>query len=96
VLRYLSSLRQVLLDQDAGGFAPVEAVAHALAAQRGWESLTTADLLALAEADPRRYEVRDGRIRARYGHTVHVEQPAFLLLPIEPSDNEREASREIA
>ena len=74
---------EVGLTLDAGGFAPVETVAHALATQRGWESLTASDLLALAGADPRRYEVRDGRIRARYGHTVHVEQPGEPALPPE-------------
>jgi len=74
---------EVGLTLDEGGFAPVEAVARALAGQRGWELLTTSDLLALADADPRRYEVRDGRIRARYGHTITVEQPGEPALPPE-------------
>jgi putative RNA 2'-phosphotransferase len=74
---------EVGLTLDAGGFAPVDAVAAALATQRGWESLTSADLLALVAADPRRYEVRDGRIRARYGHTIQVEQPGEPALPPE-------------
>jgi len=74
---------EVGLTLDAGGFAPVETVAHALASQRGWESLTASDLLALAAADARRYEVRDGRIRARYGHTVTVEEPGEPALPPE-------------
>jgi putative RNA 2'-phosphotransferase len=74
---------EVGLTLDAAGFATVEAVAGALAAQRGWESVTASDLLALAAADPRRYEVRDGRIRARYGHTTAVEQPGESAVPPE-------------
>jgi RNA:NAD 2'-phosphotransferase (TPT1/KptA family) len=60
---------EVGLTLDEGGFAPVEAVARALAGQRGWELLTTSDLLALADADPR-----------RYAHMRAV-PPEFLLLP---------------
>ncbi len=74
---------EVGLSLDAGGFAPLEAVAQALAGQRGWESVTVADLAAVAEADPRRYEIRDGLIRARYGHTVSVEQPGEPAFPPE-------------
>ncbi len=74
---------EVGLSLDAGGFVPLDDVARALAAQPGWESLTVADLIGVAEADPRRYEVRDGRIRARYGHTVTVEQPGEPALPPE-------------
>lgn len=74
---------EVGLSLDAGGFVPLDDVARALAAQPGWESLTVADLVGIAEADPRRYEVRDGRIRARYGHTVTVEQPGEPALPPE-------------
>lgn len=74
---------EVGLALDAGGFAPLEAVALALATQRGWESLTVTDLVAVAEADPRRYEVRDAMIRARYGHTVTVAQPGEPAFPPE-------------
>jgi putative RNA 2'-phosphotransferase len=74
---------EVGLTLDAGGFAPVDVVAQALATQRGWETLTSADLLALVAADPRRYEVRGGRIRARYGHTIQVEEPGEPAMPPE-------------
>ncbi|MGH2348575.1 MAG: RNA 2'-phosphotransferase, partial [bacterium] len=47
---------EVGLTLDAGGFAPLEALAQALATQPGWESLAVSDLVAVAEADPRRYE----------------------------------------
>lgn len=68
---------------DAGGFVPLDALAGALARQPGWESVTQGDLLEMASADPRRYEVRDGRIRARYGHTVAVAQPGDPAFPPE-------------
>jgi putative RNA 2'-phosphotransferase len=74
---------EVGLSLNAGGFAPLEAVGQAIAGQPGWESLTVADVAAVAEADPRRYEVRDGMIRARYGHTVTVEQPGEVAVPPE-------------
>ncbi len=74
---------EVGLTLDAGGFAPLEALAQALAAQPGWAAVTAADVVAVAEADPRRYEVRDGMIRARYGHTVTVAQPGEPAYPPE-------------
>ncbi len=74
---------EVGLTLDGGGFVPVEALAAALSTQRGWESLCADDLVALSAADPRRYELSDGRIRARYGHTITVEQPGEAALPPE-------------
>lgn len=74
---------EVGLTLDSGGFVGVEALAEALSTQRGWESLCADDILALAAADPRRYELNDGRIRARYGHTVTVEHPGEAALPPE-------------
>ncbi len=74
---------EVGLRLDEGGFVAVEALSEALATQPGWDSLTASDLVALAQADPRRYEVLDGRIRARYGHTVSVERPGEPALPPE-------------
>jgi putative RNA 2'-phosphotransferase len=68
---------------DVGGYADLHALAAALAAQPGWDTLSASDLMALAAADPRRYEVRGGRIRARYGHTVSVEAPGEPALPPE-------------
>ncbi len=74
---------EVGVSLDAGGYADLESLAVALATQPGWESLSSRDLVALAEVDPRRYEVRDGRIRARYGHTVSVAEPGELARPPE-------------
>lgn len=74
---------EVGLSLDAAGFAPLEALAGALATQPGWESVSAEDLMALADSDPRRYEVRDGRMRARYGHTIAVEEPGEAAMPPE-------------
>ncbi len=74
---------EVGLSLDEGGFVDVDALSQALASQPGWDSITANDLVALAQADARRYEVRDGRIRARYGHTVTIEQPGEPALPPE-------------
>lgn len=68
---------------DAGGFAPLDALSRALARQPGWESVTADDILKMASADPRRYEIRNGKIRARYGHTVAVAQPGDAAFPPE-------------
>jgi putative RNA 2'-phosphotransferase len=74
---------EVGVQLDPGGFAPLDELAAALATQSGWESLTADDLVALAIADPRRYEVRDGRMRARYGHTVTIQEPGEPAVPPE-------------
>ncbi|MDR7523589.1 MAG: RNA 2'-phosphotransferase [Armatimonadota bacterium] len=68
---------------DPAGFVSLDVLAGALAKQPGWETISTSDLVALAAADPRRYEIQDGRIRARYGHTVSVEQPGEPAVPPE-------------
>ncbi len=74
---------EVGLQLDEGGFVGIDALSRALAGQPGWDSVTVGDLIALAQADPRRYEVRDGRMRARYGHTVSIQQPGEPALPPE-------------
>jgi putative RNA 2'-phosphotransferase len=68
---------------DPAGYTDLEGLAAALATQPGWESLSPGDIVALAHTDPRRYEVQDGRIRARYGHTVNVAEPGEHALPPE-------------
>jgi putative RNA 2'-phosphotransferase len=71
------------LTLDAEGFVSLEALARALATQPGWEEVTAAEVAGVAAADPRRYELRDGRIRARYGHTVAVQAPGEPAVPPE-------------
>lgn len=58
---------------DPHGWASVEALLAAVRRQRGWEDATAADLEAVVRLPGRRrFELRDGRIRALYGHTVPV------------------------
>ncbi|MDR7482954.1 MAG: RNA 2'-phosphotransferase [Armatimonadota bacterium] len=71
------------LTLDAEGFVELGALARALAAQPGWEEITAGEVASVAAADPRRYELRDGRIRARYGHTVQIQAPGTPALPPE-------------
>jgi putative RNA 2'-phosphotransferase len=52
---------------------------------RGYHWLRAHHLVAIAESDPKgRYEVRDDRIRATYGHTLEVD----LDLPTDPIPDE--------
>jgi putative RNA 2'-phosphotransferase len=69
------------LSLDANGWVSLPGIAKAISSQhRGYHWLRVHHLVAIAESDPKgRYEVRDDRIRATYGHTVEVE----LDLPTE-------------
>lgn len=59
------------LELDAQGWTPIDQLVEALRAEPGWETLQAADVDAMIAAAPRqRHELRDGRIRARYGHSV--------------------------
>ena len=57
---------------DEEGWTPVADLLTALARMRHqWQHLTEADLRAMmAQAAKQRYELRDGRIRALYGHSI--------------------------
>lgn len=60
------------LELDEAGWVPAAALFIALRAEnRSWSSLNEADLaLMIARSDKKRYELRDGRIRALYGHST--------------------------
>jgi len=60
------------LELDEEGWAPVDQLLTALRqARREWRDLTVDDLAAMiAHSGKRRYEMRDGRIRALYGHSL--------------------------
>lgn len=60
------------LELDEEGWAPVAQLLSALRqARREWRDLTEEDLEAMiAHSAKRRYEMRDGRIRALYGHSL--------------------------
>jgi putative RNA 2'-phosphotransferase len=60
------------LELDDGGWVPTEALLGALRAERpGWATLSEADLAQMiAQSDKKRHELKDGRIRALYGHST--------------------------
>jgi putative RNA 2'-phosphotransferase len=73
------------LELDAEGWVTVDALLAALRERRpAWESLRAEHLAEmLAQSDKQRYEMRDGRIRALYGHSL----PGRLAkTPAEPPD----------
>jgi putative RNA 2'-phosphotransferase len=60
------------LEADAEGWASVESVLAALRKQRaGWAGLVEGDLAHMIETSTkRRHEIKDGRIRSIYGHSL--------------------------
>lgn len=59
------------LELDEQGWVPVVALVEALRQGRGWSLLTVADVGAMvAGASKQRHEIRAGRIRALYGHSL--------------------------
>jgi putative RNA 2'-phosphotransferase len=72
------------LSLDRHGWVSMDALLDAVRTQRAWEDATIADLEAvLALPERQRFELRDGRIRARYGHSVEVEPPSEPVRPPE-------------
>ncbi|AFH65641.1 RNA 2'-phosphotransferase [Paenibacillus caseinilyticus] len=54
----------------ADGSCTVEALLQAIRTQRSWAWVTEEDLAAVVRrSEKQRFELRDGRIRARYGHS---------------------------
>jgi putative RNA 2'-phosphotransferase len=60
------------LELDDTGWVPVEALLAALRTENpAWADLSEADLVQMmAEAEKQRFEMRDGRFRALYGHST--------------------------
>jgi putative RNA 2'-phosphotransferase len=83
-LRHAPEAYGLQLDDD--GWTPVEALLAALRRRREWQQLSEHDLAVMMErSSKQRYEMRDGRIRAYYGHStpdkIHkqsVEPPPIL------------------
>jgi putative RNA 2'-phosphotransferase len=81
------------LELDAEGWTSIEALVDALRRERGWAELTPADVEAMvSSAVKQRHEVREGKIRALYGHSlpgriamVRREPPAALFHGTAPS-----------
>jgi putative RNA 2'-phosphotransferase len=83
------------LELEAHGWIPLPLLVRQIATQhRGYHWLRPHHLIAIAESDPKgRYEVRDEKIRATYGHTVEVDLdlpteniPAELFFPVTPEE----------
>lgn len=61
------------LELDAEGWVLVADLLSGLSRRRRWCDLTAADVEAvLTMLGKQRYEMKDGRIRALYGHSAHV------------------------
>jgi putative RNA 2'-phosphotransferase len=59
------------LEPDAAGWVPLDDLLAALQARAGTRGASAADVAAIvAQADKRRFELRDGAIRALYGHSL--------------------------
>ncbi|MHB8351459.1 MAG: RNA 2'-phosphotransferase [Thermoplasmata archaeon] len=83
------------LQIDERGWIALPALVQAISTQhRGYHWLRPHHLVAIAESDPKgRYEVREDRIRATYGHTVEValdlpteNVPDELFFPVTPAE----------
>ena len=72
VLRHFPEKYGLTIDEH--GWISLPALVKAVSSQhRGYHWLRAHHLVAIAQSDPKgRYEVRDDRIRATYGHTVEV------------------------
>ncbi len=83
------------LEMDPHGWIPLPALVQAISGRhRGYHWLRPHHLVAIAESDPKgRYEVREDRIRATYGHTLEIdldlpteEIPDELFYPVTPDE----------
>ncbi len=82
-LRHRPGLYRLKLDRD--GWVKVETLARALADHAPeWSDLSGQEIRAMvASADKQRYEIRGGRIRARYGHSIPEKIDAVPASPPE-------------
>lgn len=83
------------LEMERQGWVSLPAIVRAVSQKHpAYHWLRTMHLVAIAETDAKgRYEVRDEKIRATYGHTVDVELdlpteniPAQLFFPVTPEE----------
>jgi putative RNA 2'-phosphotransferase len=83
------------LTMQPHGWIPLPQLVQGIAQHhRGYHWLRTHHLVAIAESDAKgRYEVKDDRVRATYGHTVEVDLdlpteniPDLLFFPVTPDE----------
>lgn len=80
-LRHEPWLYELELDED--GWVSVEELLSALRSEKPeWSALNSADLVEMiASSDKKRHELRDGKIRALYGHSVPGKLQKQLAAP---------------
>ncbi|MCI4357431.1 MAG: RNA 2'-phosphotransferase [Thermoplasmata archaeon] len=83
------------LEMEPHGWIPLPQLVQAISGRhRGYHWLRPHHLVAIAESDPKgRYEVRDDKVRATYGHTLEVDLdlptediPDELFFPVTPEE----------
>jgi putative RNA 2'-phosphotransferase len=82
------------LDMDPRGWVDLEDLSEAIATRYRWANKRL--VISLVQSDPKeRYEIREGRIRAKYGHSVEVnlDYPRNELPALYYGANEEEAGR---
>jgi len=86
------------LELDERGAADLDALVEALRGQRGFAEVTREQIEALVASEPanRRFEIRENRIRARYGHSLAqpiqyepAEPPELLFHGTTPEEAEK-------
>ncbi len=74
ILRHNPSYIGISLDDMGFSNVTVEEIARRISEKRGYEWVKPEHILRVIEVDEKgRFEVRDGRVRAAYGHSVEVE-----------------------
>ncbi len=98
--RMVAALRHVPerygIQLDEHGFVPIKELTRAIRRKRGFRWVREVHIVAIAMTDERgRYELREGKIRATYGHTLEVdlsdfpaEAPEKLYFPCTPEEAE--------
>ncbi|RLG41439.1 MAG: RNA 2'-phosphotransferase [Thermoproteota archaeon] len=80
VLRHRPELVGIRLDEFGFSNVDVDELARRISRLRGFEWVTAGDIERVVMRDPRgRFEIRGGRIRATYGHSVPVLPPGDPL-----------------
>lgn len=70
-LRHFPGALGLRLDEE--GFVSIETLAEAIKRREGYEWVLKEHIIALAQTDPKgRFEISEGKIRARYGHSIPV------------------------
>ena len=73
ILRHNPSLLGISLDSEGFSDISIDELAARIRKLNGYQWVTAEDILKVVKTDEKgRFEVRDGRIRATYGHSIGV------------------------